>query len=165
MQKPITLVALFFCISTISCLAQDYASQSPSELQAHNRLRAEIIKMDSLLFEVAFNKCNLPLYKQIVTDDFEFYDDRSGLNKSLDKEIMSFQDRCSKPYSVTRKLITSEVHILGDYGALQTGEHEFYVNDEKVQKAKFTTIWEKHRESWIMKRAISYDHQDVKNDD
>ncbi|WP_169332173.1 nuclear transport factor 2 family protein [Gracilimonas tropica] len=128
-----------------------------------NFLQTEIMKMDSLLFDVAFNTCDLPLFKQIVSKDLEFYDDRSGLNTSIDKEIMAFKDRCSKPFTVTRQLISSEVHKLGNYGALQTGKHAFYVAGKKVEEAKFSTIWQKTENSWIMKRAISYDHKGITN--
>lgn len=140
-------------------------SQVTAQVDFNNELQIEIMKMDSLLFDVAFNTCDLKIYKQLTTEDFEFYDDRTGLNKSIDKEIMSFKDRCSKPFSVTRKLVSSEAYILGDYGAVQTGEHNFYVDNKKVQNAKFITIWERKNDSWVVKRAISYEHKDVENED
>lgn len=139
-------------------------SQETNLLKDKEYLNREILKMDSLLFDVAFNECDLALFKQLTTADFEFYDDRSGLNKSIEKEISSFKDRCSKPYKVTRKLVRSEASILGDYGAVQIGEHEFYVDNKKVEKAKFITIWEKKGASWIVKRAISYEHTPVENE-
>jgi len=134
------------------------------DVEADHELKNEILKMDSLLFDVAFNKCNLKLYKQLTTEDFEFYDDRSGLNKSIDKEIMSFEDRCSKPFSVTRKLVSSEAYELGNYGAVQIGVHDFYVDNQKVETAKFITIWERKNDAWIIKRAISYEHKEVINE-
>ena len=119
--------------------------------------------MDSLFFNVAFNKCDLELYKKIMSPNIEFYDDRSGLNNSFEIELASFNDRCSRPFAVTRKLVSSSVHVLGDYGAVQTGIHEFYEDDKKVQRAKFITIWERKEDSWIIKRVVSYDHEDASN--
>ncbi len=124
-------------------------------------LHEEIMKMDSLLFQEAFNKCNLALYQTIVTEDIEFYDDRSGLNTSLETEINSFKDKCSKTFSVTRELTHSSVHVLGDFGAMQQGTHVFLVDGKKVQKAAFISIWERKTQGWIMKRAVSFDHQDL----
>ena len=47
-------------------------------------LQSQIREMDSLLFDVAFNQCDLELFKTIVSPNLEFYDDRSGLNTSFD---------------------------------------------------------------------------------
>ncbi|MEM1136075.1 MAG: nuclear transport factor 2 family protein [Bacteroidota bacterium] len=124
-----------------------------------NTLYRKIIKMDSLLFNVAFNQCDLTLYKKIMSENLEFYDDRSGLNTSIEKEILAFNDRCAKPFKLTRKLIETEVYKLGDFGAVQTGTHIFLINNEPVEVSKFTTIWEFANNRWIVKRAISYDHK------
>ena len=122
-------------------------------------LNKQIMVMDSLLFDVAFNQCDLSLYKKIISENIEFYDDRSGLNSSIEKEIASFQDKCAKPYRITRKLVDTAIYVLGDFGAVQHGTHIFLVDDKVVEKAKFTTIWEFTANRWVVKRAISYDHQ------
>ena len=97
-----------------------------------------------------------------MSTELEFYDDRSVLNISIEKEIASFKDRCSKPFKVTRNLVATTVHVLGDYGAVQLGEHNFLVDDKVVENAMFITIWERKENSWIAKRAVSYDHKPVK---
>jgi hypothetical protein len=94
-----------------------------------------------------------------MSREFEFYDDRSGLNISFEKAVASNEDRCSKPYTLTRELVNTSVHVLGDYGAVQIGIHDFIIDGEKVETAKFITVWEKTDDSWIVKRAISYDHE------
>lgn len=124
-------------------------------------LAHEITVMDSLLFDEAFNKCNFAVFKTIISTDIEFYDDRSGLNDDIDKEYAAFKDKCSRPFSVTRKLIQHTVHELGDYGAVQKGTHIFLNDGDVVQSAKFITIWEKTDKSWVVKRAISYEHKDM----
>ena len=117
--------------------------------------------MDSLLFDVAFNQCNVELYKQIMSEELEFYDDRTGLNTSREQDIASFQDKCNKSFAVTRKLIDTDIHRLGDFGAVQNGTHIFLVNGKVVETAKFTTIWEATEKGWIVKRAISYEHKPI----
>ena len=136
-------------------------SQEVQIASSNNDLEEEIMEMDHLLFDVAFNNCDLETYKKLTSEDFEFYDDRSGLNKSIEIEIKSFEDRCSRQFAVTRKLISSEVHVLGNYGALQIGEHEFYEDEKRVETSKFITIWERTENSWIMRRAISFEHRAV----
>ena len=153
------------CISflaiTLFFISQAAVSQIVEEKDSAQLLYDEIIKMDSLLFDVAFNRCDLELYETIMSPELEFYDDRSGLNTSIDKEIASFKDRCSKSFIVTRKLITSSVHVLGDFGAVQLGDHNFFVDGKKVVNAKFITVWEKYGPNWRVKRAISYDHKPI----
>jgi len=157
-NKILKIIIILFATNSLFAQKNEF-------LNSKTDLNKEIQKMDSLLFDVAFNKCNLELFKTLVSEDIEFYDDRTGLNKSFEKEIMSVEDKCSKPFSVTRKLAHSNASILGDYGAVQIGEHDFFVDDKKVQKAKFITIWERKNESWIVKRTISYEHKDVDNED
>ena len=128
-------------------------------------LSEDIMEMDNKLFAEAFNKCNLSLFKTIVSSDLEFYDDRSGLNTSFAKEVAAFKDRCSKQEKVTRKLVEAEVSRLGDYGAVEIGKHDFYVDNVKVESARFIIIWERTSESWVMKRTVSFNHQPASGDD
>ena len=151
-KKSSILSAL--CITT--CLFAKTASSG--------ELESEILEMDRILFEEAFNKCDLKLYKKIVSPVLEFYDDRSGLNTDFSKEIASFKDRCSKSHKVTRKLVKAEAYILGEYGAVEIGEHDFYVDATKVENAKFIIIWERKGDSWIMKRTVSYEHKAADNE-
>lgn len=134
------------------------ANNLPTNSQALNK---EILDMDHKLFDVAFNQCKIELWQDIVSQDIEFYDDRTGLNTSYEKEVMAFKDKCSKPFSVTRKLVSTEVHPLGEYGALQTGKHNFYVDGNLVEKSQFITVWERLEDKWIVKRVVSYDHRAV----
>jgi hypothetical protein len=150
-------VSFLILLITSSAFSQDI-----EQLKEKEYLNREILKMDSLLFNVAFNNCDLDLYKKIMSTELEFYDDRSGLNISIEKEIASFKDRCSKPFKVTRNLVATTVHVLGDYGAVQLGEHNFLVDGKVVENAMFITIWERKEKSWIAKRAVSYDHKPVK---
>jgi len=40
---------------------------------------------------------------------------------------------------VLRSGLNTSVHKLGDFGAVQLGEHDFYVDDEKVENAPLET--------------------------
>jgi len=86
------LLNSFLVISFL--FSQEAVSQIFEEKSPAQSLYEEIINMDSLLFDVAFNKCDLELYKTIMSPDLEFHDDRSGLNILIEKEIASFEDKC-----------------------------------------------------------------------
>ncbi|MEQ8523163.1 hypothetical protein [Gracilimonas sp.] len=51
------------------------------------------------------------------------------------------------------------------YGAIQRGEHEFYILEPgkemyKTGFARFTHLWLLEDGEWILKRVLSYDHKD-----
>jgi Domain of unknown function (DUF4440) len=125
-------------------------------------VKKEILQMDSLLFTVAFNQCDTALFKKILSDDVEFYDDRSGLNNSKQVEINSLIGKCAQTEKLTRQLNYCTIDKLGDYGAVQLGEHTFLVNGIAVGVGKFVHTWERNGNSWKLKRIISYEHRPVK---
>ena len=124
--------------------------------------------MDSVFF-VAQNECNLQDYEAFLTQDFESYHDKAGLTTPRDSEMADMQIFCGeqrKRQPLRRELIpgTMEVYPLNNYGAIESGEHVFYlqINDgtEKlVGQAKFTFIWRKQLKDWKLARVLSYDHQ------
>lgn len=134
-------------------------AQSTEHFFSETELTREITRMDSLLFEVGFNQCNLEVWEPILAKDFEFYDDRSGLNTSRQVEIGSFKDKCSKSFTVTRQPVEIHIYPLQNYGAVQTGVHHFFIDGKPVEKARFTHIWKYQDNQWQVSRIISYDHQ------
>jgi Domain of unknown function (DUF4440) len=134
-------------------------AQTKVDSQKIASLKKEILKMDSLLFDVAFNQCDTVLFKKILADDIEFYDDRSGLNNSKQVEINSLIEKCARPQKLTRKLNSCTIDKLGDFGAVQLGEHTFYIGDIDVGTAKFVQIWERKGGGWVVKRIVSYEHR------
>lgn len=119
--------------------------------------------MDSLLFKVAYNHCDTVLFKKILSEDIEFYDDRTGLNKSKQIEVNSLKEKCARKDNMTRVLKNCTVDKLGEYGAIQIGEHEFVLNGIVVGSGNFIHIWERNTQGWILKRIISYEHVSTHN--
>ncbi len=154
MKKLLVVSLLFFSVNAMAQI-----KSSPSKM---NDLKAEIIKMDSLLFTVAFNQCDVTLFKKIIADDVEFYDDRSGLNKSTENEIKALMEKCARPEKLTRQLNSCTIDKLGDYGAVQLGEHTFFVNGVPEGTGKFIHIWERNGNDWKLKRIVSYEHRPIK---
>jgi len=152
MTPMINTIALF-----ILFLSREASAKKNSEVQKTD-LNNEILKMDNLLFDLAFNQCDAAIFKKIIADDVEFYDDRFGLNISKSNEIKSFTEKCERSEKMTRKLNYCNVDKLGDFGALQTGEHTFLLNDVPVGAGKFIHIWERKDNEWQLKRVVSYGH-------
>lgn len=157
MIPMINVIMLF-----IFFLSKEAAAQTNSEALRMDALKTEILKMDSLLFDVAFNQCDAAQFKKIIADDVEFYDDRFGLNVSKENEIKSLNAKCARPEKLTRKLNSCTIDKLGDFGAVQIGEHTFYIDDKPEGTGKFIHIWERKDNDWKLKRIVSYEHRPVK---
>ena len=130
--------------------------------------------MDSLLFQVGFNTCELSQYEDLLSKEFEFIHDLDGvLNKT---EFLSAlrTGLCSSPkdYQSRRELIpeSTEIYPLYQnsilYGAIQSGNHRFYETyagekERYASSAKFTHVWILEKDAWKLKRSLSYDHQDT----
>ena len=162
-NKNITTIPMVNVIVLfIFFLSRQATAQTNSEILQEDLLKTEIIKMDSLLFDVAFNQCDAAQFKKIIADDVEFYDDRFGLNVSKENEIKSLNSKCNRPEKLTRKLDSCTVNKLGDFGAVQIGEHTFYVDGKPEGTGKFIHIWERKDKDWKLKRIVSYEHRPIK---
>lgn len=144
-------------------LSRQAAGLSKNENTKMHLLRNEIIQMDTLLFEVAFNQYDAAIFRKIISDDVEFYDDRYGLNSSNDLKTKTLIEKYTRAQNVTRKLNSCTINKLGEFGAVQTGEHTFFVNNIPQGMGKFIHIWERKDKDWKLKRAVSYEHRSLKN--
>lgn len=121
----------------------------------------EIAHMDSVLFE-AFNKQDKEKFKSLFTDDLEFYQNNKGL-ELYNKVMKDFNDIFKQENIIHRELIKGslEVYPIKNYGAIETGEHQFCYHENGQQVCgtfKFVHIWQKKDGQWKISRVISYDH-------
>ena len=128
--------------------------------------------MDSLIFDVGFNRCELGVYDKIISEDLEFYHDQGGITNSRTEFIETAKKNiCSNAdQKPIRKLVkgSMEVYPLSSngelYGAIQNGVHEFFIKEPdkemyKTSEAKFTHVWLLKGDQWILKRVLSFDHK------
>ena len=151
---------LFFIVCSTFIATASFGQTAPALYQ-------EIVHMDSLFFD-AQNACDLQKYESFLTEDYEGYHDRAGLTTPREREMADMEIFCGeqrKRQPLRRELTpgTMEVYPLPNYGAMQTGDHVFYlqINDgtEKlVGRAKYTIIWKKVENDWKIARVLSYDH-------
>jgi hypothetical protein len=129
-----------------------------------------IAKNDSLLFQVGFNTCDVTQFETLISEDFEFYHDKSGITETKAGFVKGIREGlCTSPYHPSRQLVPGSMEVYplyaGDvlYGAIQTGRHRFYEQPDGQPKqfrsiARFTHLWILEDGVWRLKRGLSYDH-------
>ncbi|SEM66540.1 CubicO group peptidase, beta-lactamase class C family [Chryseobacterium taichungense] len=141
-----------------------------AQIDKSSELFLELKKQDSIFFERGFNNCDMAYLEKSMDDNLKFYHDKGGFQ---DKKLFlerTKENICSNPLKKPiRKVVPGslEVFPLYDngnlYGAIQTGEHQFYIREPDKQdvlggRAKFTTVWTKKKGNWVMSDVLSYDH-------
>ncbi|HBZ68077.1 MAG TPA: serine hydrolase [Bacteroidales bacterium] len=142
------------------------------QVEKHSALYKTIKGNDSLLFNIGFNTCDITQFENLVSENFEFYHDKTGITSSKSAFIESIRNGlCKLSYKPRRELDakTMEVFPLEKngvlYGAIQTGNHSFYAieNGKKeylTSVAKFTHVWILESGNWKLSKGLSYDHKD-----
>ncbi|MEO7977834.1 MAG: nuclear transport factor 2 family protein [Flavobacterium sp.] len=144
-------------------LNREAIAHKTEECTKTESMKTDILQMDQLLYDVAFNECDAALFKKIIAEDVEFYDDRFGLNKPEGKQIKSLVEKFDTTGKLTRELISCTIDKLGDFGAVQTGEHTFFINGVPESTGKFVHLWERKDNNWKLKRIVSYEHRVIKS--
>ena len=143
-----------------------------AQLKTDSEIFQQLRSRDSLLFDLGFNQCKIDAFEEFISEDLEFYHDQGGLTTNKQDFLEAVKNNiCSNPaYKPVRKLTPGslEVYPLYDnselYGAIQKGEHEFYIKEPgkelyKTSSAKFSHVWILENKEWILKRVLSYDHK------
>ena len=158
------LSIIVFCLSFVTI------TQVQAQVLVDNILFIQLEKMDKVVFEEGFNKCNLEGLDKAIHQDIEFYHDvggiqnKEGFMNSMESNICSSPNR--KPI---RKLVEGSLQVfpLYDqgvlYGAIQNGDHEFWIKEPnkdlyQTGRAKFSTTWLLVEGEWKMKNVLSFDH-------
>jgi hypothetical protein len=161
MKRFLALLS-FVLVSGAFIPAGAQAVPSLESIKSQEELTQAITALDKQLFD-AYNTCNIEKLGTLVTDDLEFYHDKTGL--AVGKQV--FLDAIKKNIcgKVTRELVQGslEVYPLHGYGAVEIGVHRFrHPGDSDVGEAKFIHLWQYKDGAWKISRVISYDHGGVK---
>jgi hypothetical protein len=145
------VVAVLLAAFAQVCFAQDPARSGP--------LYDELARMDSALFEAAFVTCDADKFREIFTEDAEFYHDRTGASRGDDVRTLK---SCPRDNGVTRTLVPGslEVYPMQGYGAIQIGRHTFARAGEPGSEiAQFVHLWKREGDTWKLARVLSFDHR------
>jgi Domain of unknown function (DUF4440) len=161
-MKPF-LVLLFMFFGMLNAEAQ---------IDLNATLYKTILKRDSLLFNVGFNKCAIEHFDNLLSADFEFFHDKDSISHKTDFIYNLRNGLCISPttYQSRRELVaeSTEVYPLYKnkvlYGAIQIGVHRFYETlkgkaEMYASTARFTSVWLLEKNQWKLSRCLSYDHQ------
>ena len=117
--------------------------------------------MDSVLFN-AYNTQNMEKFRSLFTEDLEWFQDNEGLIYAK-TVFANFKSLFEKESKLTRTLVKGslEVHPIKNYGAIETGRHQFRHMEngkEIIATFKFLMIWQNKDGQWKVSRVVSYDH-------
>jgi hypothetical protein len=140
---------------------------------ATKQLFDEIAAKDKALFDAVFNTCDVSVVKDLVAENFEFYHDKDGLNETSGAHFVDdIAKHCERiqqgvDFRARRELVKDSlaVYPLNNYGAVETGRHNFYAIEEgkpdrMTESAQFLQIWKKDEAGqWKLTRVVSYDHK------
>lgn len=156
-----------FIISTLVLL---YYQHSTAQVSKDSELFKALKTKDSIFFEKGFNQCNLTYLEENVSHELRFYHDQGGY-QGYEPFMQSVKENlCGNPnYKPIRKLQEGSLEVYplynnGElYGAIQHGVHHFYIRepgkpDFWTGTAKFTSVWLKQGNNWILSEVLSYDH-------
>src|SRR5215467_2840967 len=134
MQSCVRLCLGLLLIFSLPLFAQDQ----------QDSLSGTILGEDGAFWD-AYNRCDVQKMSEFFWADIEFYHDKGGPTIGLGRLAETFQKN-----GVT-------------YGAVLSGEHYFYINDNGKPEyldgvAKFFHLWLVKDGTWKMARVVSYDH-------
>lgn len=145
---------------------------SSAQVEESSVLHKTILEKDSLLFNIGFNTCDISQFEKLLSENFEFFHDKSGISdrKKFLTDLKNGLCKSQETYQSRRELITEKTLIFplynqGElYGAIQYGEHRFYEKmegkaEQYASTAKFTHVWIIEDGKWKLKSGLSYDHQ------
>jgi hypothetical protein len=156
MKKALALHASLLVILFPLALSPARAQSTP----APDPLFQTIHSVDTRLFD-AYNRCDLTTIASLVSEDLEFYHDKTGLAHGRQSLLDGIKNNiCGK---VSRELVpgTLQVYPIAHYGAVEIGTHRFHHpgHDDQVGEAQFIMLWQNKADAWQLTRVISFDHR------
>ncbi|MBB5205181.1 hypothetical protein HNQ51_002500 [Inhella inkyongensis] len=143
-------------------------------LRAQTFNDAELQALDTRLFEVVFNRCELERLDDLLHPELEFLHDQGGRQDRAAFEQAVRKNLCSgQGDKALRRLVPGslENHLLRDqgriYGLIQSGRHVFSTRaadggERPPQgQARFVNTWLLGPEGWRLYRVLSFDHQPI----
>ncbi len=153
-------IILFACLALTTAARAQAAKDSPAPRELYDRVAA----LDAVMFD-AYNRCDIDKVGTLFTEDLEFYHEKGGLTLTRDATLAVMRKNlcAGGGYHLRRELVqgSMEVRPINNYGAVQTGEHRFYLSQKGEKEAldgicKFVMLWRKTGDEWRVSRVISY---------
>lgn len=144
---------------------------APIQVPQGEDLTEAISSSDAAFFALFFEGCDPAALATMVTDDFEFFDDRGGRVVTDGASFVAmYRTQCETrlapdSWRSRREVVleTLGIYPINSYGAVETGEHFFYERqgngpETRVGRALFSQMWKLEDGHWKLARVFSYDH-------
>ncbi|HEY8592692.1 MAG TPA: nuclear transport factor 2 family protein [Sphingomicrobium sp.] len=161
-------------MTLLAILAAAAAAAAPVTVPPQAQLEQQIAAADAEFFKLFFEgRCDIPRFREWLTDDVEFYHDKSGFNvHKADDFVAIFNKNCHDredppAWRTRRELVRSSLHVdpVPGWGAMEVGEHLVYerhgVDGKEMLagRAKFAMVWVLGPDGkWRLSRVLSYAH-------
>jgi hypothetical protein len=135
---------------------------------ASKELYNRLADLDSILFATVYT-CNPVKAASFFTEDLEFYHDKGGVTKTRKTFVEQLEKNfCGEQKQKLRRELVKgslKVYPINNYGAVQIGEHLFYVKEKGQEEkltgvAKFAHVWKLENGEWRISRVLSFDHKE-----
>lgn len=165
--KKYRCLSIFIALMQFLLLSSAY---SYAQVARDSELFLAIKAQDSMFFEKSFNLCDLDYLEGAVHKDLAFFHDQGGIqNREQFLEAVRKNICGNMQQKPIRKVDTSSLEVYplysnGElYGVIQHGIHYFYIRESGKQDqptgiAKFTHVYLKDNNKWLLKESLSYDH-------
>lgn len=161
-----TVFLLRACVLVLVCvsLTGSANAQAKNDAKGSGELYERIVALDAAMFD-AYNRCDIDKVGRFFTEDLEFYHEKGGLTLTRDATLAIMRKNLCPGggYHLRRELVQAsmEVRPINNYGAVETGEHRFYLSQKGEKEAldgicKFVMIWRRTGDEWRVSRVISY---------
>ncbi len=163
-KSPLFPKKMLLLILASLCLSSWAHGQTPEKGSKSQELHERIAALDRALFD-AFNKCDLSTVETFFTTDLEFYHEQGGLILTGRNAVnVMRRSLCGDPNNKVRRDLIAEtlaVFPISNYGAVETGEHRFYLTQKGKPEAldgigRFVHIWKQNDGEWRIARVVSY---------
>lgn len=160
MKKLIILLPIFILFNSLK-----------GQVDINSDLYKTLKGKDSLMFNIGFNTCDMGVFESLVSENFEFYHDQSGITSNKKAFLDNTKNGlCKMNYKAKRVLVEGSLQVfpLSNngvlYGAIQSGKHEFYAIEKDKPEyltsvALFTHVWLLENGQWKFSRGLSFDHK------
>lgn len=163
-----TLVATLALAVVPAAPAAAQAAQLPSGDALVQAIRAA----DSTLFRLFFEGCDPERLRTMVSDDLEFYHDKSGVVAGGGPGFVAdYTKNCEARKAPdawrSRRALVAETLVVDPvpgFGAIEAGEHLFYERkgdgpERLAGRAAFTMVWRYQAGTWRLARVLSFRHR------
>ncbi|MGO4293336.1 nuclear transport factor 2 family protein [Chitinophaga sp. RAB17] len=156
--------------TTILILITGFGIQTSTAQNAKgaDALFRQLAYKDSMLFDIAFNTCNVKAIGTVLSKDFVFFHDNGYDGITVDQSLSSFtanlEKFCANPDNKMRREIVKgslQAFAVGADEAVQTGVQRLYMirknqPEQLIEASKFTRTWKKTAGDWKMTQETDF---------